>query len=45
MIPVFAIVYGVILLGEQITPWMLGCGAVVFLGTALSSGLLKLPGR
>jgi drug/metabolite transporter (DMT)-like permease len=45
MIPVFAIVYGMILLGEQITPWMLGCGAVVLLGTALSSGLLKLPGR
>ncbi len=45
LIPVFALVYGVILLGEQITPWMLGCGAVVFLGTALSSGLLKLPGR
>ncbi|WP_300556291.1 DMT family transporter [Limnohabitans sp. Rim8] len=45
LIPVFALVYGVILLGEQITPWMLGCGAVVFLGTALSSGLIKLPGR
>jgi len=45
LIPVFAIVYGVILLGEQITPWMLGCGAVVLLGTALSSGLIKLPGR
>ena len=45
LIPVFALVYGVILLGEHITPWMLGCGAVVFLGTALSSGLLKLPGR
>jgi drug/metabolite transporter (DMT)-like permease len=45
LIPVFALVYGVILLGEQITPWMLGCGAVVLLGTALSSGLIKLPGR
>lgn len=45
LIPVFAIVYGVILLGEQVTPWMLGCGAVVLWGTALSSGLLKLPGR
>jgi drug/metabolite transporter (DMT)-like permease len=45
LIPVFALVYGVILLGEHITPWMLGCGAVVFLGTALSSGLLRLPGR
>ena len=45
LIPVFAIVYGVILLGEQITPWMLGCGAVVLLGTALSSGLIKLRGR
>lgn len=45
MIPVFAIVYGVLLLGETITPWMLLCGLVILAGTALSSGLLKLPGR
>jgi drug/metabolite transporter (DMT)-like permease len=42
-IPVFAILYGALFLGEQVTPWMLMCGAVVLLGTALSTGLLKLP--
>lgn len=42
-IPVFAILYGALFLGEQVTPWMLMCGAVVLLGTALSTGLLKMP--
>lgn len=42
-IPVFAILYGVLFLGEQVTAWMLFCGAIVVLGTALSTGLLKLP--
>ena len=41
-IPVFAIVYGVLFLGEHVTGWMLAWGAVVVLGTALSTGLLKL---
>lgn len=44
-IPVFAILYGVLFLGEPVTPWMLMWGAVVLLGTALSTGLLKLPAR
>ena len=44
LIPVFAVGYGVLLLGESLTLWMLGCGAIVLLGTALSSGLLRLPG-
>ena len=44
-LPVFALVYGVLFLGEQVTPWMVGCGAVVIVGTALSTGLLKLPAR
>jgi drug/metabolite transporter (DMT)-like permease len=43
LIPVFAIGYGVMLLGEHITGWMLVCGAVILLGTGLSSGLLRLP--
>ncbi|MEY3871778.1 MAG: hypothetical protein RLZZ296_773, partial [Pseudomonadota bacterium] len=34
--------YGLIFLGERITPWMLLCGAVIVAGTALSTGLLKL---
>ena len=42
MVPVFAIVYGVLLLDETVTPWMLLCGGVVLLGTALSSGLIKV---
>lgn len=45
LIPVFAIAYGVLLLGEEVTSWMLVCGAVILAGTALSSGLVKLPGR
>jgi drug/metabolite transporter (DMT)-like permease len=40
-IPVFAIVYGVVLLGESVTPWMVGCGLVILLGTSLSAGLLR----
>lgn len=42
LVPVFAILYGVLFLGEHVTPWMLGWGAVVVGGTALSSGLLRL---
>ena len=40
VIPVFALVYGSVFLGETITPWMIGCGLVILLGTALSSGLI-----
>jgi drug/metabolite transporter (DMT)-like permease len=45
LVPVFAIVYGVLFLSESVTAWMLLCGAVILLGTSLSSGLVKLPGR
>jgi drug/metabolite transporter (DMT)-like permease len=45
LVPVFAIAYGVVFLGESVTTWMLLCGAVILLGTSLSSGLVKLPGR
>ncbi len=45
LVPVFALVYGALALGEQITPWMLGCGAVIVLGTALSTGLLRPRAR
>ena len=41
LIPVFAVFYGVVLLGEVVTQWMLVCGAVIICGTALSTGLLK----
>lgn len=44
LVPVFAVFYGVLFLGESVTPWMVGCAAVIVCGTALSTGLLK-PGR
>ena len=40
LVPVFALAYGAILLDEVVTSWMLVCGAVIFAGTALSTGLL-----
>jgi drug/metabolite transporter (DMT)-like permease len=42
LVPVFAVLYGVILLSEHVSAWMLICGAVIFSGTALSSGLVRL---
>ena len=42
-IPVFAVIYGAVFLAEPVTSWMLLCGAVIVLGTALSAGVLKLP--
>ena len=41
LIPVFAVAYGVLLLGEKLSAWMLMCGAIVFVGTALASGLVS----
>ena len=41
-IPVFANLYGVVLLGEVITGWMVGCGLVIVAGTMLSAGLVTL---
>lgn len=44
LIPVFAVLWGAVLLGESLTLVMvLGCG-VILLGTALATGMLK-PGR
>jgi drug/metabolite transporter (DMT)-like permease len=40
LVPVFALVYGRIFLGEIITPWMIVCGLVILAGTSLSTGLL-----
>lgn len=42
LIPVFGVAYGAILLSEQITLAMVVCGAIIVLGTALSTGVLKL---
>lgn len=45
-VPVFAVAYGALFLAEPVTPWMLLCGAVIVLGTVLSTGLWvpRLPG-
>jgi drug/metabolite transporter (DMT)-like permease len=40
-IPVFAIVYGVVLLDESVTPRMIICGLIILLGTSLSAGLIR----
>ncbi|MDD2924300.1 DMT family transporter [Rhodoferax sp.] len=42
LIPVFAVFYGAIFLGETVTAWMLLCGAIILCGTALSVGVLRL---
>jgi drug/metabolite transporter (DMT)-like permease len=40
LIPVFGILWGALVLGETVTPAMLGGGAVVLLGTALVVGVI-----
>jgi drug/metabolite transporter (DMT)-like permease len=42
LIPVFGVAYGGLFLSEVITPTMVIFGAVIVLGTALSTGALKL---
>jgi drug/metabolite transporter (DMT)-like permease len=45
LVPVFALFYGVLFLSETITGWTLLCGAVILLGTGLSTGLIRRPAR
>lgn len=45
VVPVFAVLYGVVLLGEAVTAAMLGCGSVIVLGTGLATGLLQVRRR
>lgn len=45
LVPVFAVFYGTVFLGEQVTGWMLGCAAVIVCGVALSTGLVTLGAR
>jgi drug/metabolite transporter (DMT)-like permease len=42
LIPVFAVVFGVLLIGEQVTATMLAGGAIIAIGTALSTGLIDI---
>jgi drug/metabolite transporter (DMT)-like permease len=45
LIPVFAVVWGWVFLGESLTPQMvIGC-AVILVGTGLTTGVLKAPSR
>lgn len=43
VIPVFAVLYGVVFLGESLTLLMVLCGLIIIGGTALSTGVLRLP--
>jgi drug/metabolite transporter (DMT)-like permease len=43
LIPVFALLWGYVALGEQPTGTMLAGCAVILLGTALATGLLRVP--
>ena len=45
LIPVAAMTYGVVFLDEVLTAWMVMCGAIILLGTALSTGLITVPWR
>jgi len=44
-IPAFAVFYGVLLLGETVTGWMVVCALVIIAGTSLSTGLVALGRR
>ncbi len=41
VIPVFAVLYGVVLLGETVSLWMVLCAIIIVAGTALSAGVLR----
>ena len=45
LVPVFAVLYGALFLGESVTPWMVICAGVIICGTALSTGLVRLGRR
>ena len=45
VVPVFALTYGGLFLGEQLTLWILMCGVIIVCGTALATGLLKFGGK
>ena len=45
LIPVFGILWGVLFLGEPLTPGRIAGAATVLLGCALALGLLRIPFR
>ncbi len=40
LVPVFAVIYGVLFLHEAVSAWMLFCAAIIICGTALSANLI-----
>ena len=40
LVPVFAVFYGAVFLGEPVTAWTLACAAVIVCGVAPSTGML-----
>jgi drug/metabolite transporter (DMT)-like permease len=42
VVPVFAVIYGLVFLQEAVSLWMLFCAAIIVCGTALSANLIKL---
>lgn len=45
LIPVFGVLWGSLLLGETVSAPMLLAGTVIVLGTALATGMLRLPAK
>ncbi|MGF1460334.1 MAG: DMT family transporter [Leptolyngbyaceae cyanobacterium] len=45
LIPLFAILWGTLILGEAITPSMVAGGTLILLGTAIANQVIKLPIR
>jgi drug/metabolite transporter (DMT)-like permease len=45
LVPIFGMIWGVLLLGEPVTPGRLAGCAVILLGCSLILGLVNLPGR
>jgi drug/metabolite transporter (DMT)-like permease len=43
LVPLFAVVWGALFLAEALTPRLLMFCAVILLGTALTTGLLRWP--
>ena len=41
LVPVFAVIYGVLFLHEAVSAWMLFCAAIIICGTALSANLIR----
>jgi drug/metabolite transporter (DMT)-like permease len=41
VVPVFAVIYGVLFFQEVVSLWMLLCAAIIVAGTALSAGLVR----